>query len=220
MGIFVINFLIVLSCQMQNTNPQDSILDKLKLKIGNEWDFKFENDSLVIKSNDSLWIAFYNIAGAPLNDPEYKKYTDEYLQEHGRKTSACIIFRAEKKWTSEKINEVRNENIKIYEQIDSLISKYQLSHLKHSYRWNEELFWEASPAEEIRIKAYKKEKEALKEKVLELPYYNSQYYSLFVISENWMDELGYMVPMIYPAEEKTKINELEKSLNELLSATN
>ncbi|MFH0867635.1 MAG: hypothetical protein V1904_15705 [Bacteroidota bacterium] len=211
------NLLIVFGCQIQNANNQDSILDILKSKISKEWDFKLENDTLVIKSNDSLWIGFYNIAGAPFDDPEYKKFTDEYLQKHGRKIKACIIFRAEEKWTIEKISEIKNENLKIQEEIENLISKYQLSHLERTFRWEEELFWNTTTEEEIRIEAYKKEKAELEAKKKELPDYSSQNYSLFIISRNWEESLSYMVPMICPEKEKIKINELEMLLNELLA---
>lgn len=219
MGIFILNLFLVFGCQFQQVNSDDTILDKLKSKIGTGWELKLENDTLIIKSHDSLWIDFYNIAGAPINDPEYKKFTDEYLQKNGRKIKACIIFRAEEKWDIEKISEVQNENLKIQEEISNLISKHQLSHLERTFRWEEELFWNSTPEEELRIEAYKKEKEELSGKIKELPYYNSQNYSLFVISKNWEGSPSYMVPMIYPDKEKTKINELEMILNELLSTT-
>ena len=68
---------------------------------------------------------------------------------------------------------------------DRLIYKYKLSHLKKSQRYDEELIWGATTDEEKRFKEYKKEKETLLENVKELPYYNIEKYSLFVISTTW-----------------------------------
>ncbi|HET6989958.1 MAG TPA: hypothetical protein VFJ43_01485, partial [Bacteroidia bacterium] len=193
-------------------------LMKLQSKIKNDWNLKLSNDTLSIESKNYSWIDFYNSAGAPMDDPELNKFTDEYLQKNGKKTKMKIVFHVENKWDSVKIKNVLVENKKIQTQADSLIYKYKLSHLKRTYRYNEELIWGATKDEEKRFEEYKKEKAALLKKIRSLPTYNSSKYSLFIISRTWVysEDNYYMLPKIYPESEDVKTHELENILDSIL----
>jgi len=196
----------------------DSLLNKLQSKLIDDWNLKVSNDTLFIESKNYIWIDFYNSAGAPHDDPEYAKFTDEYLQKNGRKTKMIVLFDIQNKWDAQKISQAENENKKIYAETDSLIYKYKLDHLKRSYRYSEELIWGATEDEEKRFEEYKIEKEKILQKITEIPIYNSQNYSLFVISKTWYfsNKSYYMLPMIYPDVEEKKVFVLENIIDEVL----
>ena len=66
-------------------------------------------------------------------------------------------------------------------------------------------------------------KEELYNKIIELPRYNSEKYSLFIISRTWVFEENkayYMLPMIYPPSVIENINELEKLIGNILENKN
>jgi hypothetical protein len=215
-------FIVMLSCNGQEKNiGNDKLLAKLQAELKDNWEMKISNDSLIIESRNYIWIDFYNSAGVPVDDPEYDKYTDDYLQKNGRKTKMIKILSMQPKWDSVQIKKVIAENKKIGEEMDSLIFKYDLSHVKRSFRYDEELIWNATDKEQERFEEYKKEKETLRKKIQGLPIYNSEKYSLFIVSKTWnFSEDGgyYMLPMIYPKSEEKKINILEKSLSDVLNS--
>jgi hypothetical protein len=216
-------FIVMLSCNGQEKNiGNDKLLAKLQTILKDDWDMKISNDTLIIESKNYIWIDFYNSAGVPFDDPEYKKYTDDYLQKNGRKTKMIIQLGMQNKWDSLQIKKVIAENKKIGEHADSLIYKYKLSHLQRTYRYDEELIWNATDKEQERFEEYKKEKETLLKTIKQLPEYNSEKYSLFLVSKTWnFSEDGgyYMLPMIYPKSEEEKINIFEKSLSDVLNST-
>ena len=210
-------------CKSQITKTSDSILANLSEQLNYNWRIEIISDTLKFESREPMFIEFYNSAGAPLDDPAYKKFTDEYLKEHGNKTKAILLFKMENKWTSEKIKEATDANAIIYKEVEGLLSKYKLEKIKHSYRYDEELFWGATKEEKVRIEEYKKEKEELYNKIIELPRYNSEKYSLFIISRTWVFEENkayYMLPMIYPPSVIENINELEKLIGNILENKN
>lgn len=218
---FFFGFALMFSCLAQEKKiAGDSLLLKLQTELKNDWDLRITNDTLTIESKNYIWIDFYNSAGAPFDDPEYDKYTDEYLQKNGQKTKMIILLDIQDKWDSAKIKKVIAENKKISSAADSLIYKYKLSHLKRTHRYDEELIWDATKEEENRFEKYKKEKEAVLEKIKEIPYYNSEKYSLFIIFASWefsMKSHYYMLPMISPKSEQLKIDSLYETLKSLLN---
>ena len=202
---------------------EDSILNNLALQIKKHWNIEIREDSLIIESKNSMWVDFYNIAGAPFDDPEYEKYSEEYLKENGRKVKAKILFKLEPKWTQARKEYVLKVNSLIYREIDSLIYKYNISHLKRSFRWHEEHFWGTTKEEDKRIDSYKMEKEKLMNKMIIIPSYNSEFYSLFIVDRNWMlSEVNsaHLVPVIFPETESIEIYNLEALFDELLANQN
>lgn len=202
------------SSTAQNSNiSKDSILAKLQFELKSEWDVRIHNDTLIFESNDFVWIDFYNNAPSkPRGDTSHNKYTDDYLQKNGKKTKLIALFYVQKKWDSLKTEKCIIENKKITTETDNLISKYQLSHLTNYDKDGKPL--KANKEENDRFKRYKKEKDLLLEKITNPPIYNSEKYSLFIISKTWyFAENAWMQPMIYPKSAKTTIDKLENSIN-------
>jgi hypothetical protein len=218
--IFLVFIATFSGIAQQEKIAADSLLTQLQSKLKSDWNVTIRNDTLSIESSNYIWIDFYNSAGAPVNDPNYSKYTDIYLQNNGEKTKMKILFEMQDKWDSLKIKRVSDENKKINSASDSLIYKYNLSHVKRTYRYSEELIWNATKDEEGRFEKYKNEKEQLSGYLKELPLYNSEKYSLFIISRTWVyseDQKHYhMIPMIYPESEGAKIGSLENTINAVL----
>ena len=220
LSTFFFGLFIMSLCTAQKYSPiDDSLIVTLESKLQNDWDVKIIKDTLQIESKNYIWIDFYNSAGAPMDDPEFYKFTDDYLQKNGKKTKMKLLFILQDKWDSIKIKNVITENKKIRTAADNLIYKYKLSHVKRTFRYGEELIWHATKDEENRFEKYKKEKEVLLKKVKELPVYYSQKYSLFVCFRTWNyseSNYYYMLPMIYPKSEGEKIGNLESILSSIL----
>ena len=88
------------SCIAQeNKIASDRLLLALQSELKSDWDTNISNDTLTIESKKYIWIDFLNSAGVPFNDPEYDKYTDEYLRKNGYKTKMIILFGIQDKWT-------------------------------------------------------------------------------------------------------------------------
>lgn len=219
-GILLLIFGLIQSCHCQTNQVEtDKILLQLKTEIQADWNFQKANSDLMIESKTDVWIDFYNSAGVPHDDPELKKFTPEYLQEKGRKTKLLVRFRLEEKWSEAKKQSVIGFNRKIEKEIQGLLEKHKISHVKRSSRYGEELFWGASPEEKVRIENYRKEKEKLIKTKIILPDYNSENYSFFVVYKTWnysTEGAYHMLPMIYPKEAETKILELEKVIEKVL----
>jgi hypothetical protein len=220
--LVLVSLLVITKAYSQEKAVEDSLLGNLITQTQNHWNIEIREGELIIESKDSMWIDFYNIAGAPFNDPEYLKYTAEYLMKNGEKTKARIRFGLEPKWSQEKTKQAGVENLKIYNEIDSLIYKYELSHLERSFRWHEELFWSTTKEEEARIVSYKAEKKRLMNTIIKIPAYQSENHSLFLIERNWrLGEVNsaHLLPMIFPDTELKEIDILEALIEEVLKTS-
>jgi len=215
--VLLIFSLLLIHCN-QNTSEndlKDTVLENFTSKIKDSWDVKVKEDSLIIESKDTMWIDFFNAAGISIVDKGQNKYSEKYLKENGNKIKAKIVFKLEPKWSEPKMQKAKNDNSLIYKNIDNLINKYELSHIERTNRWNEELFGNATEDEKKRIAIYKTEKRELLNKIIQIPLYNSEKYSLFIIDKNWEMKASYMIPKIFPKTEYDKIINLETLIEEL-----
>jgi hypothetical protein len=214
--------LAILSLNAQSNNTKDSILKAFEHKIAKDWKVEIHKDTLVIESKTEMWIDFQNIAGMSTIGIQHEKYTLEYLKKNGIKTKARIMFVIQPKWNSTKIEHIQNENSRIYNEIDSLLSKYSLTHLNRTYRWHEELFGgETTKEENKRILLYKAEKEKLLQTITKPPNYETENHYLFIISRNWRyreTNTAYMRPMIFPDSQKNAIWALESRMEDSLKS--
>lgn len=210
-------FLITSACKSQNESgliQDDSLLVSLKEKIPQGWTVSIAEDKLIIEKNDSVWVLSENKINAPisiLNDEEEIKR----IKEFGKKVQSSFVFQLEDKWSEEKCKQVRDKNETIYTQIKVLPEKYEIVYLYDSSlsRKGLDVFIGNTDEERKRIHEYEVERFKIEKGLIKIPDYNSEKYSLFLISKIGIEDEFHTV---YPKEASEEMYRIEKILKEVL----
>jgi hypothetical protein len=147
---------------------------RLDSAAGNEWYVHVSGDEIVIESKELFW--FYNAVSLPLMTEEELL---AYIKESGRRDHYKIILLFVPRWDEKKVADARDHNNKIWKQISQLPQKYGLTHLSRN---KQNSFFPETKADEVKIKEYEAEYAELEAKLIMIPDYYSEGYSIF-----WQD---------------------------------
>lgn len=191
----------------------DGKLSQFLRIIHQDWNINFKDSCMTISFKDSVWVLYYNAANRPANDTSERIFDDTaYLKNNGKKILPVMTFYLEIKWNNRRVSEANKLNKEIYQQGIKLKKKYHLEHLQEWKKWNDSGFLGATPDDEKRIQQYRHEKKILESQRIKMPDYTSSNYSLFVVNENWLNPIPYMVAKMYP---KDKVEAIYQTLEDL-----
>lgn len=160
------------------------------------WMLKEEKGFFIITRMDSVLVLEGNRINAPA---ETREARIKRIKENGVKTQAKIVIRYENKWDYLRIQEAQIKNAATIDEISKLADKMKISALYDSKlsRKNQAVYTPKNETDKVNIANYYKEKDKLEKKIITIPDFNSQLYSLFIISTNGMDDDMHIV---YPGE--------------------
>lgn len=185
--ILAITLLIAFSggsfAQVSDTiKSDDAILSKIIKSMPKGWEFEANSGKFIFTKTDSVFIASRKI----LNYPMTKKIPADTILKHGTKTTSYIVYKYETRWTTEQTMSSYSNNTKIYQKIKGLPQKYNITTLYDkslSTRGNV-IYTGKTDDEKSRIKKFEEEKSGLLKKIIQLPNYHTDYYSLFLIESH------------------------------------
>lgn len=148
--------------------------------LGPNWLLKEYRDEIEIASRTKLW--FYNCVSLPYF-PDNRKFYEKVVK-GGRKEIYRLRFIFVSRWSSARIKRVRERNDRIEKEINSLPEKYRLSHLSRN-KMNS--FFSDDEEERKRIREYEREYAKLSERIVILPDFHTEDYSIFMRN----NRLGY-----------------------------
>lgn len=160
------------------------------------WAFKEDKENFIIYRKDSVFVLIENRINTPI---ENKEIRISRIKEHGVKTLAEIIIRYENKWDFLKIQEAQLKNAATIGEISKLPEKYNITSLLDPKlsRKNLPVYTAKNEKEKLNIADYYKEKGYLEKKLIRIPDYNSQLYSLFNVSTSGKEDDSHLV---FPVE--------------------
>ena len=196
--IIILFFHKVSFCQSDTifkSSLNDSILNKIYSYLPKGWTVTENNSQLIFRKIDSVYI---------LENPydsifstEIKAERRERIIKEGKRGVSRIILRYEDKWNYTKILISKNNNLFYTQKLHNLPEKYKISSL-----YDKELstklnlvYIGTTEKEKNSIKKYEKERSEILSKITILPNYNTENFSIFVVSrEGCIDPSHYVVP--------------------------
>jgi hypothetical protein len=153
----------------------DDEYGSLREAAGDNWDIEEYDERIVMTGRHLFW--FYNAVSLPYME---EGELEAYIKESGRQDHYEITLRFVKRWTDEAIEEAREKNGSIYKAMDGLRERHGLTHLAPN-KMNS--FFPETEEDEPKIKAYEKERDGYLSRLIDIPVYYSEQYSIF-ISDN------------------------------------
>ena len=205
------------ACKSQSGSglaDNDSLLTALKERIPQGWNVLLSEDELRIERKDSVWVLSENKINAP--ERIFSEGEEiERIKKYGKMMQSSFVFRLEDKWSEENIQSNKEKNENINEKVKVLPEKYGIVHLYDSSlsRKGNDVFIGNNEEERNRIHEYEVEKFKIEKGLIKIPDYNSEKYSLFLISKTGMEDEFHSV---YPKEVSEEMYGIEKILNEVL----
>jgi hypothetical protein len=161
--------------------------------LGPNWLLREYRDEIEIASRTQLW--FYNCVSLPYFSDNREFF--ENVVKGGREEIYRLRFIFVPRWSSARIKQARERNERIEREINGLPEKYRLSHLSRN-KMNS--FFSDDEEEKKRIKEYEIEYEELRGKIVILPDFHTEEYSVFIRNNRlgyecvWLPE-GYSLPV-------------------------
>jgi len=196
---FIFIFLILITFSAKDTiMDNDKIIKEIKSKIPKNWKIITDKDMLIFERNGTVWSLFENQISQPMSF-ETEEERAERIKKYGTKTKTQVIYRYEDKWSSKQLKDAYTNNDAIYKKISGLMDKYKIRHLYDEMlsAKGDEYFIEGTPAENKRIEEYKTEKQKLESQIINIPQYNTEKYSLFLMEGSGYNDSFHIV---YPFE--------------------
>jgi hypothetical protein len=165
------------------------------------WVFKEDKGFFKIFRKDSVLMLAENRINAPVEKSEDRI---KRIKEYGVKTLCEIVIRYENKWDFLKVQEAQIKNASTMDEINKLADKLKISSLLDPQlsRKNQAVYTPKNNKDKLNIANYYKEKERLEKTLIKTPDYTSQFYSLFNVSSNGMEDNMHIV---YPSEASVEL---------------
>jgi len=193
----------------------DYILKKIVQVLPKGWSFYENNGKLIIEKNDSVTILDKKVLHIPYNH----KPSDDTILKYGERTKSQIIYKFEPRWSFEQTVSANSNNIPIYKEISNLPEKYKITGLidKSQSTRVKKVYTGNTKEEKNRILQYEKEKDSLTSKIVLQPNYNTEKYSLFLLSVKGGDYENFSM---YPKEALIQLYDILNLFNELTEKSN
>lgn len=218
-SIFVFLFLVLSGefsiAQQSRFIDEDYLLVKVKELLPAGWEiFSHIKGVIVIQKNEPVYVMDENRINAPVS-METKEELEKRIKTYGKQVKPEFEFKYYNKLTDEYIESAKKHNDSIYNVVNSLPKKYKIENLRDNFASSkgETRFYGNTDEESERIKKYEIEKYNLLDKIIKLPDYNSENYSLYLDLIIGMDDQMHLVWPLESSSEMFKIKEiLDKNL--------
>ncbi|MBI3039632.1 hypothetical protein HYY75_11420 [bacterium] len=191
----------------------DSIVESLRNKIPKGWKISVTKDELSVIKEERCWVLFENRINAPFSQ-EKPGEREQRIRSQGKEVYAEIKFKMEPRWPPEKIEKVTGENLETFKKIQGLPRQFSIDHLHDSFLSSkgEETFVPKTEKEKKRVEEFKKAKLELEKKIVKLPDFHTQNFSLFVDSHKGLEDEFHIV---YPEETSREGYQVLSEIKEL-----
>jgi hypothetical protein len=213
--ICLLFILFVPHVTMAKENPmeKDKILKQISLKIPANWKIVVDKDRIIFERNDQVYSLYENMINAPIS-METEDERAMRIKKFGTKKKTQIVYEFEPKWNAKRLQNVKVQDHLIYNKINGLIKKYKIEHLYNDMLSSKgkDFFNKGTDEENIRVEKYKKEKQKLHAKIIKLPDFNTEKYSLFFIDGSGYNDINELVYPYEASEEAYRILNLIKDV--------
>jgi len=204
------------SFSQTNSISDDTIIKNILHYLPKGWFIYEKENQLVFEKQDTVWVLNENQINAPVSN-ETKEERKARIKKFGKVDKSKIVYQYEKKWNPEKIKQAVVENDTISKELHRLPKKYNIENLRDinlSSR-EDDVYIGKTDKEKQAINLYEKEKASLIKKVVQIPDYNTENFSLtFLNSSGCIDDLHIVYPDVISYENyqiRSLFNELAQN---------
>lgn len=188
-----------ISAQKNLAIDSDNKLSDLKKSLPEGWEMLSQiKGVLTIQKETVAYVLFENMINAPANI-ETKEELEKRIIEKGKQVKPHFEFKYYNRLSDEYLESARRKNDSVCAVIKYLPKKYNIENLKDKFASSkgEDIYKANTEEEKEKIKKYEIEKDNLLDRIIKLPDYNSENYSLYLDSRVGMgDEFS----LVYPSE--------------------
>jgi hypothetical protein len=190
----------------------DMLISVLINYLPEGWTFTEGQGRFSITRNDSVWVLDEKWMDAP---KENKESRNKRIQEKGKKLACQLIFSYEDKWTVDKIQKASILNAATMDQIRKLPEKYKIAGLKDDKLSSKQstVYTAKTETDKKNLDKYYKEKNQLEASLQKVPDFNSEKYSLFIVSRTGLSDDMHLV---YPEKASTELYTILATCREVL----
>jgi hypothetical protein len=211
--LLVLGFSTILKAQTADSSfnyNDDYILRKIIPALPQGWTFSQKPGEFIIERTDSVLAADKRLLKVPAN----QKISDDTVLKYGIKTKSIIIYKYDARWTYEQTLQANSSNTQIYQLLKKLPEKYNITNLldkSKSTRGNN-VYTGKTEAEKKQVIAFDKERKELLAKLVQMPNYHTEKYSLFLKSTQGCND-DYFT--IYPSSASLDLYQILTLFSEL-----
>jgi hypothetical protein len=185
MRYILITCFILLTCftrAFSQSTDGDAVLKNLRSQMPDGWVMEMKDKHLVFYRKDSVWTKAVNKIN---QQPNLKKPNAEErlasFKKEGKRTRAMVSYRVDTKWSLKAIKTAEDQNKKTYMQIARLPAKFKIEALYDSIRSEKggDYFNAKTDTDKEQVKKYTEEKSRLLKNIVQVPFLQTEKYSLF-----------------------------------------
>jgi len=188
-----------INAQKNQLVDSDYKLANLKKSLPEGWEMLSHIKGVLTVQKDAVaYVLFENMVNAPKNI-ETKEELDNRIKKNGKQVKPHFEFKYYDKLSDDYIESARRKNDSVYAVIKSLPKKYNIENLRDKFASSkgEDFYFANTEEEKERIKKFEIERDNLLDKIIKLPDYNSEYFSLYIDSRIG---IGDEFHLVYPFE--------------------
>jgi hypothetical protein len=175
-------FLMSLSSyNAQNPFEQDAVLKNIKSQLPEGWTAETRDKRVVFLRIDSIWGKKVNHTVTPNTKKQSNEEKIASFKKEGHKTRTMLSYRLDTRWSPDAIKKAEDQNRKLFHQVAKLPAKFRIEALFDSLRSEKggEFYTGKTEADKEQIRKYEEEKARLMKAVVQVPFLQSEKFSLF-----------------------------------------
>jgi hypothetical protein len=204
----------------QSIIEQDAVLKNVRSQLPEGWTIDISGKRLIFSRKDSIWIKHVNKNNQQASPK--KTNADErnaLFRKEGKRTKAMISFRMEPKWTGQAMKKAGEQNKKSFAQIARLPEKYKIEGLYDSVLSEKggEHYTAKTDADRSQIKKYEEERDKLLKSIVQVPFLETEKYSLFPDISSGMEDA---MTDVYPEQATSELYKVQNMVNDICKIEN
>jgi hypothetical protein len=189
----------VSSYNAQNPFEQDAVLKNIKAQLPEGWTAEVRDKRIVFLRLDSVWTKKVNHTVTANTKKLNNEEKIASFKKEGHKARTMLSYRFDTRWSADAIKKAEDQNRKLFHQVSKLPAKFKIEALFDSVRSEKggEYYSGKTEADKEKIKKYDEEKARLMKSVVQVPFLQSEKYSLFPDASSGYEDA---VTDIYPEQ--------------------
>jgi hypothetical protein len=211
--LIAIAFSTLIKAQTTDTSfnyNDDYVLRKIIPALPQGWTFSQKPGEFIIERTDSVLEGDKRLFKIPVN----RKMSDDSVLKFGTKTKSIIVYKYDTRWTYEQTLKANSNNTQIYQLLKKLPEKFNITKLvdKSKTTRGNIVYTGKTDEEKKLVIAFEKERNELLAKLVQMPNYHTEKYSLFLYSTQGCDD-DYFT--IYPSSASYELYTIITLVSEL-----
>lgn len=178
--------------------------------ISSDWLVTDDGKQITIQHKKPVWVLFENQINAPMDLENNQKKEEQRIKKYGQKKFLTIELAYQKRWTQDQINQAKEENQRVYDDLVGFPSRLGLT--KRDHKTGE--FIAVTPKEKEQLKKFHLEREKYLKLIKKIPDYHVGGVSIDYKYDFYADGMSLIGPKNYQEEAFKLDTRLKEAFNQ------